>query len=112
ISIFIFSEVEKGYLKLSWMHADTARATRRLVVVLIWIFAITIAYPFVPGSSTDAFKGVSVFVGLMVSLGSAGLINQVMSGLVIVYSRALRQGEFVRIGDDVGTVTEVGLLST
>lgn len=108
----IFREVEKGDLDVSWLHPDTARATRRLLVVLIWIFAITVAYPYIPGSSSDAFKGVSVFVGLMVSLGSAGLVNQVMSGLVLIYSRALRPGEFVHVGDDMGTVSEVGMLST
>jgi len=112
ITNVIFREVEKGDIKFSWMHADTARATRRLVIVLIWIFAITVAYPYIPGSSTDAFKGVSVFVGLMVSLGSAGLINQVMSGLVVVYSRALQIGEYVRVGEDLGIVTEIGMLST
>ena len=112
ITSVIFSEIENGDVKVSWMQADTARATRRLVIVLIWIFAITVAYPYIPGSSTDAFKGVSVFVGLMVSLGSAGLINQVMSGLVVVYSRALQIGEYVRVGEDVGTVTEIGMLST
>jgi small-conductance mechanosensitive channel len=112
IVVSFFSEIEKGNIELPWAHPDTARATRHLVVVLIWIFAITVAYPFIPGSSTDAFKGVSVFVGLMVSLGSAGLVNQVMSGLVVVYSRALRPGEFVCVGDDVGTVSEVGMLST
>jgi len=112
ITSVIFSEIENGDVKVSWMHADTARATRRLVIVLIWIFAITVAYPYIPGSSTDAFKGVSVFVGLMVSLGSAGLINQVMSGLVVVYSRALQIGEYVRVGEDVGIVTEIGMLST
>ena len=108
----IFLQVEKGDLDVSWLHPDTARATRRLVRVLIWIFAITVAYPYIPGSSTDAFKGVSVFVGLMVSLGSAGLVNQVMSGLVVIYSRALTPGEFVQVGSDTGTVTEVGMLST
>jgi small-conductance mechanosensitive channel len=108
----IFREVEKGELKFFWIHSDTARATRRLVTVLVWIFAVTVAYPYIPGSNTDAFKGVSVFVGLMVSLGSAGLVNQVMSGLVVAYSRALRPGEFVSIGDDLGTVSEVGMLST
>jgi small-conductance mechanosensitive channel len=108
----IFSQVERGDHKLSWLDRDTARATRRLVAVLIWIFALTVAYPYIPGSGTDAFKGVSVFVGLMVSLGSAGLVNQVMSGLVVIYSRALRPGEFVRVGDDMGTVTDVGMLST
>ena len=108
----IFLEIENGDLKVNWLNTDTARATRRLVIVLIWIFAVTVAYPYVPGSNSDAFKGVSVFVGLMVSLGSAGLVNQVMSGLVVVYSRALRIGEFVQVGDDVGIVTEIGMLST
>ena len=107
-----FVEVERGHLQSAWLHPDTARATRRLVVVLIWVFAITVAYPYIPGSNTDAFKGVSVFVGLMVSLGSAGLVNQVMSGLVVIYSRALRPGEFVKIGETIGTVSDVGMLST
>jgi len=107
-----FSEVEKGTVEFPGLHPDTARASRILIVMLIWIFAIVIAYPYIPGSNTDAFKGVSVLVGLMVSLGSAGFVNQIMSGLVVVYSRALRPGEFVRIGDDVGRVLEVGMLST
>jgi small-conductance mechanosensitive channel len=107
-----FSEVEHGHLASSWLHSDTARATRRIVAVLMWIFALVVAYPYIPGSNTDAFKGISVLVGLMVSLGSAGFVNQVMSGLVVIYSRALRRGEFVRIGDDMGVVTDVGMLST
>jgi small-conductance mechanosensitive channel len=108
----IFRRVEDGDLNLPWLDPDTARATRRLVTVLIWILGLTVAYPYIPGSSTEAFKGISVFVGLMLSLGSAGMVNQVMSGLVVIYSRALRPGEFVCIGDDTGRVTEVGLLST
>ena len=70
------------------------------------------AYPYLPGSQTEAFKGISVFVGLMVTLGSSGLVNQVMSGFTITYSRALRLGDFVRIGDVEGTVTHLGVLST
>lgn len=107
----VFQQVEQGDLTLPWLHADTARATRYLVVALIWIFAIVVAYPYVPGSSTDAFKGVSVLLGVMISLGSAGLVNQIMSGLVVVYSRALKPGEFVQVGDDFGVVTDVGMLS-
>ena len=87
-----FGAVEQGRLSVSWLAPDTAKASRRLTGVLIWIFALTVAYPYIPGSNSDAFKGISVFVGLMVSLGSAGLINQVMSGLVVAYSRALTAG--------------------
>ena len=91
---------------------DTARATRRIASVLIWIFGLVIAYPYIPGSGSEAFKGISVLVGLMISLGSTGLINQVMSGFVVLYSGAVRTGEFARVGDVEGTITEIGLLST
>ncbi len=107
-----YQTVERGAMSVSWLHADTAKATRRLTVVLVWIFAVTVAYPYIPGSDSEAFKGISVFVGLMVSLGSAGLVNQVMSGLVVAYSRALKAGEFVQLGNTLGTVSEVNMLST
>ena len=107
-----FRSVEIGWLKVSWLEAETARATRRLAIVLIWIFALTVAYPYIPGSQSYAFKGISVFVGLMISLGSAGFVNQLMSGLVIVYSRALKPGDFVQVADSEGTISEVGMLAT
>lgn len=71
-----------------------------------------IAYPYLPGAHTEAFKGVSVFVGLMLSLGSAGMVGQVVGGLVVVYSRAFRTGEYVKIGDYEGEIREIGILST
>lgn len=108
----IFDAVERGQVTIRGVHPDTADATRRIVTVLVWIFGIAIAYPFIPGSSSDAFKGISVLVGLMISLGSSGVINQAMSGMVVVFSRALKSGEYVCIGDHEGTVTEVGALST
>jgi small-conductance mechanosensitive channel len=107
-----FSAVEQGRVTVAWLQPETAKATNRLAVVAIWLFGITVAYPYIPGSDTDAFKGISVFTGLMISLGSAGLVNQVMSGLVVVYARALKAGDFVEAGDTMGTVSEVGLLST
>ena len=91
---------------------DTARATRRIASTLIWIFGLVLAYPYIPGSDSEAFKGVSVLFGLMISLGSAGFVNQIMSGFVILYSGAIRSGEFVQAGNTEGTVMEIGLLST
>jgi small-conductance mechanosensitive channel len=107
-----FTAVEMGAVTFQGFAPDTARATRRIITVAIWLFALTIAYAYIPGSDSDAFKAVGVFAGLMVSLGSAGLVNQLMSGLVVVYSRALRPGELVRAGETMGLVREVGLLST
>jgi len=71
-----------------------------------------VAYPYLPGSQTEAFKGISVFFGLIITFGSSGLMNQIMSGFMITYSRALRAGDFVRVGDVEGTVTYLGVLST
>jgi small-conductance mechanosensitive channel len=108
-----FNAVESGRIDPpSWLHAETAQPSRRLVTALTWLFAIVVAYPYLPGSQTDAFKGVSVFVGLMFTLGSAGIVQHVMSGFMITYSRALRIGDFVKIGEVEGTVTHVGILST
>ncbi|WP_205694408.1 mechanosensitive ion channel family protein [Crenobacter cavernae] len=108
----IFDAVESGRLALPGLHPETVGATRRLTLVVLWLFALTVAYPYLPGSQSDAFKGVSVFLGLMVTLGSAGIVNQAMNGLVLVYSRALKNGDYVVIGDVEGTVSELGPLST
>jgi hypothetical protein len=107
-----FIAVEEQRVFVAWLQPETAKATNRLAVVAIWLFGVTVAYPYIPGSETEAFKGISVFTGLMISLGSAGLVNQVMSGLVVVYARALKPGDFVAAGETVGVVSEVGLLST
>ncbi len=107
-----FKAIEQRNVEVKWLHPETAQPTRRLATALLWLFAAVMAYPYLPGSGTDAFKGASVFVGLVVSLGSSGLVNQVMSGFMITYSRALRLGDFVRVGDVEGIVTHVGVLST
>lgn len=108
----VFLNVEEQRVTLLGVYPETAATTRKLLTALLWIFALVVAYPYLPGSNTDAFKGVSVFVGLMISLGSSGLINQVMSGFTLTYSRALRRGDYVRVGDVEGTVTHIGTLST
>ena len=108
----LFDAVEHGHVTLRGLYPETVAPTRKIVAGLFWLFALIVAYPYIPGSGTDAFKGVSVFVGIVVSLGSTGIVNQLMSGLTITYSRALRSGDYVRIGDVEGTVMHVGTLST
>ena len=80
--------------------------------VLVWVFGIAIAYPYIPLANSDSFKGLSVMFGFMLTLGSAGIVNQLMSGLVLIYSRALRVDDFVHVGDDMGVVKEMNILST
>ena len=106
-----FQQVANSSIRLSWMDADVARATERIFAFVAWVFAVVVAYPYIPGSSTDAFKGISVFFGLVISLGSTGIINQVMSGLFVVYSKALKTGDWVLVNETEGEVLEVGLLA-
>ncbi len=106
-----FRRAEVGEISAGWLDADTAGPTRRLVNVALWLFALAMAYPYLPGAGTEAFKGVTVLAGLMVSIGASGIVGQAASGLIIMYTRTIRVGEFVRIGDVEGTVTDLGLFS-
>jgi small-conductance mechanosensitive channel len=107
-----FKAIERGEVAPSWMSRDAAAPTRRIVVALIWIFAIVMAYPYIPGNESIAFKSVGIFVGLLVSFGSSGVVNQAMNGLSIMYAKSFKCGDYVRIGDVEGTVYEVTMLST
>jgi small-conductance mechanosensitive channel len=107
-----FDAVGQGRVAIPGIHPDTALPTRRIANGLLWMFAVVVAYPYVPGSQSTAFKGVSVFTGLLITLGSAGLVGQAMSGLVLMYSRSFRVGQFIQAGSVQGTVVELGLLAT
>jgi small-conductance mechanosensitive channel len=104
--------VQQGRFRTPWLEAETAEATRRIVVGVMWVFALTAAFPFIPGSESAAFRGIGVLAGLMLSLGSAGIVSHAMSGLVVVYSRAFGEGDYVKIGEVEGTVVRRGSLST
>jgi small-conductance mechanosensitive channel len=107
-----FEGIQAGRVEVGWVDEATARPTERLLTAIIWLFALVAAYPYLPGSGSEAFKGVGVFVGLMLSIGASGIVNQAVSGLMLMYTRALRPGEFVQIGETEGTVTSVGFLNT
>ena len=108
----VFKGIEQSRKESGILTGDTARATRRIVVVLVWVLGVVLAYPYIPGSDSEAFKGIGVLLGLMVSLGSSGVVSQLMSGFVLLYSGAVRTGEYALVGDVEGTVTEISLLST
>ncbi len=97
---------------VDWLNEETLQPTSRLTSLGIWLFALAMAYPYLPGAGTEAFKGLSVLIGLMVSLGASSLVGQAASGLILTYTRTLRNGEYVRIGDHEGTVTEMGMFTT
>jgi small-conductance mechanosensitive channel len=107
-----FDGVQSGRIHVAWVDETTARPTGRLLTAIIWLFALVAAYPYIPGSDSEAFKGIGVFVGLMLSIGASGVVNQAVSGLMLMYTKALRPGEFVQVGETEGTVTAVGFLTT
>jgi small-conductance mechanosensitive channel len=108
----LLQRVERGDAQLSWLDADTAVPTRRLAALGIWLFALAMAYPYLPGANSEAFKGVTVLAGLMLSLGASSVVGQALSGLSLMYSRSIRVGEYVKVGDTEGTVVALGMFTT
>ena len=107
----LLAEIEHGARIVTWLAQEQARATRRIASGLIWVLGAAIAYSMLPFSGNPIFRGMSLVLGLGVSLASAGLVNQWISGLVVLYSRSFRSGDYVRIGDTEGIITEVGPLA-
>lgn len=108
----VFDRLEQEGGEPGWFGGELARPTRRIVSLAIWLFAIVMAYPYLPGADSEAFKGMSVLVGLMITLGGSSIIAQAASGLILMYSRTLRVGEHVRINEQEGTVVELGTFTT
>jgi small-conductance mechanosensitive channel len=107
-----FTRVRNEKIKVSWLDADVAEPTRRIVKAVVWLFALAMAYPYLPGAHTEAFQGLSVLVGLMISLGASNLVGQAASGLVLIYGRVFRKGEYIKIGNHEGTVMDMGMFTT
>ncbi|NOT37257.1 MAG: mechanosensitive ion channel [Saprospiraceae bacterium] len=109
---FISTEIEEGDIVIPGFHADWAIPTFNIVRFLLYAFMLVIIFPYLPGSSSPAFQGVSIFLGLLLSFGSSSSINNVIAGLVITYMRPFKIGDEVKIGEIEGSVTEKTLLVT
>jgi len=112
VMLAFFASVEQGRITVPWVDDTTARPTGKLLSGIVWLLALVAAYPYIPGSDSQAFKGIGVFVGLMLSIGSSGVVNQAVSGLMLLYTRSFRPGEFVKVGDTEGIVRSIGFLTT
>jgi small-conductance mechanosensitive channel len=107
-----FVEVEKGTITLPGFYVEWARPTFKIVRFLIIAFAAVVIFPYLPGSSSDAFRGVSIFLGVLLSLGSVSAVANVVAGVVLTYMRPFKIGDRVRIADTIGDVVEKTLLVT
>ena len=108
----IFDEIGKGTLALPGFYREWADPTYKIVRFLILAFAGIVIFPYLPGSDSPVFKGVSVFLGILFSLGSTSAIANVVAGAVITYMRPFKIGDRVRIADTMGDVVEKTLLVT
>ena len=107
-----FDSIAEGRVVFRGFDAEWALATYRLVRVLVVVLAVVIAYPYIPGSSSDAFKGISLFIGVLFSLGSSSIIGNMLAGLTMTYRRAFRVGDRVKIGEHIGAVEQVRMMVT
>jgi small-conductance mechanosensitive channel len=107
-----FAGVQEGTVRLTGFDPDWAQPTLQIIRILIVAFGLVVAYPYIPGSGTAAFKGVSIFVGVMFSLGSSTAISNLIAGYAIVYRRAFKVGDRIRIGESYGDVVGTNLMVT
>ena len=107
-----FDGVQSGKLRFSAFHAEWADPTHKLAKVLIPAFALVLAFPYLPGAGSEAFKGVSLFLGVLFSLGSSGAVTNLVAGVVLTYMRPFQAGDRVQIGDITGDVIERTALVT
>ncbi len=112
ITRMFFDAVERGAVQLQNFDAPWAQPTYKIVRIAVVALALVVAYPYIPGSESEAFKGVSLFIGIVFSLGSSSAIANVIAGYMMTYRRAFKVGDRVRIGEAVGDVVETRLQVT
>lgn len=109
---FFANEITKERLRLPGFYPEWAIPTFNLIKVILYAFSFIVIFPYLPGSDSPAFQGVSVFLGILISLGSTSAISNIIAGLVIIYMRAFKKGDRVKIGQVTGDVVEKTMLVT
>ncbi len=104
--LYLAREVEAGRLKFNGFYPDWAMPTFHIIRFLLYAFMIAMIYPYLPGASSGVFQGISVFVGLIVSLGSSTVIGNIIAGLVITYMRPFKIGDRIKLNDTIGNIIE------
>jgi len=107
-----FDSVGRGSITLKSFYPEWAGPTHDLVRVGVVAFSLVLAYPHIPGASSEAFKGVSIFMGAILSLGSTGVISNIIAGYTMVYRRAFKEGDLIQIENVIGFVTKIRLQVT
>jgi small-conductance mechanosensitive channel len=112
VNRYVFQEIREGTLRVKGFYPDWAEPTAKLVRLLVLAITVVVVFPYLPGSNSPAFRGVSVFLGILLSFGSTSAVAHGVAGTILTYMRSYSVGDFVRIGDTVGQVVEKTLLVT
>ncbi|WP_184891198.1 mechanosensitive ion channel family protein [Microcystis aeruginosa] len=105
-----FTAIERGNLVIPGFYTDWAKPTYNILLVIIIAIAAIVAFPYLPGFDSPAFRGVSVFLGLLLSLGSTSAIANIIGGIILIYTRAFRIGDHIQVGDVIGDLIEKNFL--
>ncbi|WP_228036983.1 mechanosensitive ion channel family protein [Cuspidothrix issatschenkoi] len=109
---YIFTELGNGNISIPGFYNDWAEPTYKLVFLIIVALALVLAFPYLPGFGSPAFQGISVFLGILFSLGSTAVITNVVAGIILIYTRAFQMGDRIKIGEAIGDIVEKTLLVT
>ena len=109
---FFALEIERGALTIKGFYPEWAKPTYSLARFVLLMFTLVVIFPYLPGSDSLAFKGVSVFLGVLISIGSSSAVANAVAGLVITYMRPFQPGDWIKTGDTVGIVIEKNALVT
>lgn len=108
----LFVGIEVGNITIKGFNAEWASPTFKIVRIFLIVFAVIISYPYIPGSDSVAFKGVSVFFGVLLSLGSSSIIGNIVAGYSMIYRGAFKRGDIIEVNDQIGVVEEQKMMIT
>jgi small-conductance mechanosensitive channel len=108
----VFNQIAEGNVHIKGFYSEWSEPTYRLIRLIVIVFALVAAFPYIPGSSSPAFKGISIFMGVLFSMGSSSAVGNIFAGVVLTYMRPFTQGDFVKISGIKGTVMSRRTFST
>ncbi len=106
---YLFDEIENGNIKFKNFYPDWSDSTYQIAKFLLFFFVAIIIFPYLPGSNSPAFKGISIFVGVLFSLGSSSAISNIIAGIMLTYMRSFKIGDIIKIGETTGELIETSL---
>ena len=101
---YFLYEIQRGALKIKGFYKEFAKPTYNILRILFLCFLFIVIFPYLPGSGSSAFQGVSIFLGLLISLGSSSTISNGIAGIFITYMRAFRENDWIKVGEYIGMV--------